>query len=87
MNHHDEADYAEYAEAAWRTLVRSAVFLGCSLPDAEDLAQTTLVRCYTAWPKVAGADKSRLSRALAQLSESRHLTGIPAHLTNAKDPR
>ncbi len=52
----DETDFAEYADASWRTLVRSAVFLGCTLPDAEDLAQTTLVRCYTAWPRVAAAE-------------------------------
>ncbi len=47
---------ADYARAAWGSLVRSAVFLGCTVHEAEDLAQTTLVRCYTAWPHVAGAD-------------------------------
>ena len=175
MDHREETEFAEYADASWRGLVRSAVFLGCSLPDAEDLAQTTLVRCYTAWARVAAADnrdayvyrilincqrdthrkqrwrerpsevlpdagvddltgkvdtvdsvhralaclskanrdvvvlryftqlserqtatalgiapgtvKSRLSRALAQLAENQHLTDIPAHLTDAKDPR
>ncbi|MBU1801919.1 MAG: SigE family RNA polymerase sigma factor [Actinobacteria bacterium] len=52
----DESDFADYAREAWGTLVRSAVFLGCSLHEAEDLAQTTLVRCYTAWPSVVAAD-------------------------------
>ncbi len=52
----DEDDFAAYASDAWSPLVRSAVFLGCSLHEAEDLAQTTLVRCYTAWPKVRAAD-------------------------------
>ena len=51
-----DADYAQYARDAWGSLVRSGVFLGCSLHEAEDLAQTTLVRCYTAWPTVSGAD-------------------------------
>jgi RNA polymerase sigma-70 factor (sigma-E family) len=51
-----EDDFAAYAREAWGTLVRSAVFLGCSLHEAEDLAQTTLVRCYTAWPSVVAAD-------------------------------
>lgn len=51
-----EADYAAYVRESWSTLVRSAVFLGCSVHEAEDLAQTTLVRCYTAWPAVAAAD-------------------------------
>ncbi|MDO9455351.1 SigE family RNA polymerase sigma factor [Nocardioides sp.] len=54
MDH--DADYAAYVRESWSTLVRSAVFLGCSLHEAEDLAQTTLVRCYTAWPTVAAAD-------------------------------
>lgn len=52
----DEDDFADYARDAWSTLVRSAVFLGCSPHEAEDLAQTTLVRCYTAWPTVRAAD-------------------------------
>lgn len=57
MDHDDsEADYAAYVRESWSTLVRSAVFLGCSVHEAEDLAQTTLVRCYTAWPSVAAAD-------------------------------
>ena len=51
-----DTEFADYARGAWGSLVRSAVFLGCSLHEAEDLAQTTLVRCYTAWPSVAGAD-------------------------------
>ncbi|WP_148613801.1 SigE family RNA polymerase sigma factor [Nocardioides rubriscoriae] len=54
MDH--DADYAAYVRESWSTLVRSAVFLGCSPHEAEDLAQTTLVRCYTAWPRVVGAD-------------------------------
>lgn len=54
MDH--DSDFADYARGAWGTLVRSAVFLGCSPHEAEDLAQTTLVRCYTAWPSVAAAD-------------------------------
>jgi len=51
-----EAEYAAYVEQAWGTLVRAAVFLGALPHEAEDLAQTTLVRCYTGWDKVSGAD-------------------------------
>lgn len=51
-----ETDFADYARDAWTSLVRSAIFLGCGLHEAEDLAQTTLVRCYTAWPQVCRAD-------------------------------
>lgn len=54
MDH--EAEFAAYADDNWGTLVRSAVFLGCSLADAEDLAQTTLVKCYQAWSRVSAAD-------------------------------
>ncbi len=50
-----EQDFTEYASARWRTLLRSAVFLGCSQHDAEDLAQATLLRAYLAWPKVVRA--------------------------------
>jgi len=39
----------------WPVLVRSAVFLGCSAPEAEDLVQTTLLRCFRSWDRVSGA--------------------------------
>lgn len=51
-----DADFAEYAAARWPTLLRSAVFLGCTPAEAEDLAQTTLLRCYASWRKVARAE-------------------------------
>ena len=51
-----DREFADYARESWGSLVRAAVFLGCTPHEAEDIAQTTLVRCYTAWPKVAGAD-------------------------------
>ncbi len=50
-----DEDYAAYVGARWSALVRSAVLLGCSLPEAEDLVQTTLTRCYANWEKVARA--------------------------------
>jgi RNA polymerase sigma-70 factor (sigma-E family) len=51
-----EADFAAYAAARWPTLVRSAVFLGCGVEEAQDLVQTTLLRCFTSWTKVEKAD-------------------------------
>ena len=51
----DEADFAAYADARWPALVRSAALLGCPAAEAEDLAQTTLVRCYLAWQRVRRA--------------------------------
>lgn len=49
-------DFVDYASARWADLVRSAVFMGCSLHQAQDLAQSTLLRCYLSWPKVVRAD-------------------------------
>lgn len=53
MTHDD--DFTAFAAARWPRLLRSAVFLGCSATEAEDLAQATLLRCYLAWPKVERA--------------------------------
>jgi RNA polymerase sigma-70 factor (sigma-E family) len=50
-----DEEFAEYASARWRTLLRSAVLLGCSVEEAEDLVQTTLLRCYLKWAKVSQA--------------------------------
>jgi len=52
----DERDFESYAAARWPSLVRSGVFLGCSVEDAQDLAQSTLLRCHVAWSKVQRAD-------------------------------
>jgi len=49
------ATYEEYVAARWTTLYRTAYLLTASHADAEDLAQTTLVKAYLAWPKVAAA--------------------------------
>jgi RNA polymerase sigma-70 factor (sigma-E family) len=49
-------EFTEFASARWLTLVRAAMALGCSLSEAEDLAQTTLMRAYVAWSKVSNAD-------------------------------
>ncbi|MEN3614777.1 SigE family RNA polymerase sigma factor [Plantactinospora sp. ZYX-F-223] len=51
-----DEEFSAYASARWPALVRSAVLLGCSVQDAEDLAQTALMRCYVSWAKVAKAD-------------------------------
>ncbi|WP_370249198.1 SigE family RNA polymerase sigma factor [Nocardioides sp.] len=50
-----EEEFRLFVEQAWPGLVRSAVFLGARPAEAEDLAQTTLARCYAAWERVAAA--------------------------------
>jgi len=54
MDH--DGDFSAYASARWGSLVRSGVFLGCSPEEAQDLAQTTLMRCYAQWSRVVRAD-------------------------------
>lgn len=53
-----EAQFAAFARARWRDLVRAAMFLGASPHEAEDLAQQTLIRCYSAWDRVGQADNT-----------------------------
>jgi RNA polymerase sigma-70 factor (sigma-E family) len=50
-----DEEFAEYASVRWMSLVRASVLLGCSPSDAEDLAQSALLRCYQAWGKVLRA--------------------------------
>jgi RNA polymerase sigma-70 factor (sigma-E family) len=49
------SDFSEYVAARWPRLVRSAVLLGCSEPEAEDIVQTALERCLIHWRKVEQA--------------------------------
>jgi RNA polymerase sigma-70 factor (sigma-E family) len=46
----------EYVQARWCALVRSAVLLGCTFPEAEDLVQTALARCVASWDSVRRAE-------------------------------
>jgi len=51
-----DGDFSAYVSGRWAALVRSAIVLGCTPEDASDLAQTTLLRCYTSWRRLQGAD-------------------------------
>lgn len=51
-----DEEFSEFASHRWLALTRSAVLFGASRQEAEDLAQTTLMRCYLSWSKVRGAD-------------------------------
>lgn len=54
MSRNDE--FSQYVAARWPRLVRSAVLLGCSPAEAEDVVQATLMRCLVHWRKVERAD-------------------------------
>src|SRR4051794_24430161 len=58
MDAASEATFADFARTMWPDLVRAAMFLGAAPHEAEDLAQQTLIRCYTAWDKVQRADNA-----------------------------
>jgi RNA polymerase sigma-70 factor (sigma-E family) len=50
-------DFAEYVAARRSVLVRSAVLLGCSLDDAEDVVQSALAKTLVHWRRVSRADR------------------------------
>jgi RNA polymerase sigma-70 factor (sigma-E family) len=49
-------EFSEYVAARRTSLVRAAVLLGCQRPDAEDVVQSALLKCYRSWPRVQRAD-------------------------------
>jgi RNA polymerase sigma-70 factor (sigma-E family) len=69
-----DEEYSAYVAARWPVLVRSAVFLGCGVHEAEDLVQSTLVKCYVSWDKVAKASNqdAYVYRILVNTHRSNH---------------
>ncbi len=53
-------DFDAYVAARRTALVRSAVLMGCSPHDAEDLVQVTLSRCLPRWGRIASDRPGRL---------------------------
>jgi RNA polymerase sigma-70 factor (sigma-E family) len=51
-----ETEFSEYFALRWARLVRSAVLLGCSPAEAEDVVQAALTKCLVSWSKVRRAD-------------------------------
>ena len=49
-------EFSEYVAQRRARLVRTAVLLGCPAADAEDLAQSALLKCYRHWHRVRRAD-------------------------------
>jgi RNA polymerase sigma-70 factor (sigma-E family) len=48
--------FEEYAAAAWPALYRYAYLLAGNHPDAEDVAQQTLIKAHRAWSRVTSSD-------------------------------
>lgn len=49
-------EFSDFVAARWARLVRTAVLVGCSAQEAEDLVQSTLERCLRKWAQVRRAD-------------------------------
>ena len=47
--------FTDFVVARWGRLVRSAVLLGCSTAEAEDVVQTALEKCLTSWGRIERA--------------------------------
>lgn len=50
-------EFSEYVAARRPSLVRATVLMGCPQPDAEDVVQSALLRCFRSWRRVVGADQ------------------------------
>lgn len=50
-----DEDFSQYVSARGASLARSALLLGCTPHEAEDLVQNTLAACYASWDKVMKA--------------------------------
>ena len=87
----EQEGFSEYVAARWPRLVRSAVLLGCSPTEAEDVVQATLIRCLARWARVTSADDpdAYVHRALINTFTSarrrrwtaeRPVEGLPEHV-------
>lgn len=59
-----QADFAAYAHARWRALVRTATLLTGDPYAAEDLVQETLVRAAQRWSRIEGPPDAYVRRIL-----------------------
>lgn len=53
-----EAEFADFAGQKWPDFVRTGVFMGYDIHEAQDVAQNALVKCWQAWERVMGASDS-----------------------------
>lgn len=85
-------DFSEYVAARRTRLVRAAVLLGCPQPDAEDVVQTALLKCYRHWRRVQRADNPdayvyrSLVNALASARARRWVGEVPADQLPEPEP-
>lgn len=71
MRHTTEAEYGDFARAAWPRLYRTAVLIVGDRQLAEDLVQTALVKTYVAWPRLREREKAYAFTRRAMVNVSR----------------
>lgn len=91
MTRSDAPSYEEYVAARWSALYRTAHLLTGDPASAEDLLQSTLIKAYVNWAKVARADspdayvkKMLLNELLSEKRKDARRSGR-AHLAVAED--
>jgi RNA polymerase sigma-70 factor (sigma-E family) len=48
----DRSDFGDFVVTRWRAMLRTAYLLTGDHGHAEDLVQSTLAKCYVAWPRL-----------------------------------
>lgn len=48
----DVSEFSDFVVARWRAMLRTAYLLTGDHGHAEDLVQTTLAKCFVAWPRL-----------------------------------
>lgn len=51
-----DEEFSDYVATRWPRLVRSAVLIGCTPAEAEDVVQAALTKCLVSWARVRKAD-------------------------------
>jgi RNA polymerase sigma-70 factor (sigma-E family) len=64
-------DFEEFVAARYGALVRTARLLSASHEDAEDLVQSTLVRCVPVWDRIVGDPEPYVRTVLVRENVSR----------------
>jgi RNA polymerase sigma-70 factor (sigma-E family) len=59
-----DEEFVEFARASWRRLLHAAYLLTGDRHQAEDAAQTALVRTYASWSKVRNRDAYSYARTI-----------------------
>jgi DNA-directed RNA polymerase specialized sigma24 family protein len=74
-------EFVEFATASWARLYHVAYLLTGDRHDAEDAAQTALVRTYAAWQRIRRRDPYAYARAVLTNQVTGRRTSRPSRWT------